>query len=243
MRRLLTKLTKRGPQAFTALLEILIQNRINDAVKIMEPSYVNLGDDQSCSHQRMLLPEQLRHLQPPETKTTNSQSPREPLSLRPFVGEVFPDPQLPTFILSNKFHISDKLSTYHMRSKNRGVLFFVNIINFKNKEHHRNGAHMDKNNLIWVFRKMGFVVFYYEDLLASELEMLLNQLIVSDYLRRADCLVFSLMTHGARTGVQELVQFTDDGYMDIEQIMSKFYNSNCPIMVRRPKVLILPYCR
>lgn len=66
---------------------------------------------------------------------------------------------------SMKFHETEKVSTYEMKSRNRGVLFLVNIINFRNKgERIRNGAHVDRDNLIELFRQMGFKVFYYEDI-------------------------------------------------------------------------------
>lgn len=65
--------------------------------------------------------------------------------------------------LSEHFLQSDK-ECYSMRSKNRGVAFIVNIINFSSLSPKRVGAEQDKVNLVALFQQMGFVVMYYEDL-------------------------------------------------------------------------------
>lgn len=67
---------------------------------------------------------------------------------------------------STRFHGvvgGEMVPAYQMHSRNRGVLFLVNIINFKNKGK-RNGADADRDNFIELFRQMGFKIFYYEDL-------------------------------------------------------------------------------
>lgn len=69
---------------------------------------------------------------------------------------------------STKFHGLDrgsKVSTYRMNTKNRGVLFLVNIVHFEfHSSKQRKGADVDRDNLIALFREMGFKIFYYEDL-------------------------------------------------------------------------------
>lgn len=174
--------------------------------------------------------------------THNSALPRQRLlELRPFEGEV--QPTFPLVVKhSREFHAHPKVSVYHMHSKHRGVLFLVNIINFKQTPK-RAGADADRNNLICLFRQMGFVIFYYEDIVYSELEELLNLLVKSDYLRRTDCFVFGMMTHGSLLGGKELVQFSDEGEKNIEEIISKFYNDKCGSLRTKPKIFILPYCR
>lgn len=64
---------------------------------------------------------------------------------------------------SIKYHKHKILQTYDMKSKNRGILFLVNIINFKGNEPRR-GAQIDRDNLISLFRQMNFEIFYYEDI-------------------------------------------------------------------------------
>lgn len=52
-----------------------------------------------------------------------------------------------------------------MRSQKRGILIIVNNIHFINKPWlRRNGAETDRDNLVHVFRQMGFFVCVQEDL-------------------------------------------------------------------------------
>lgn len=64
------------------------------------------------------------------------------------------------FLLHTSFPKSDP-----MHSQKRGILIIVNNVNFKNKPRlRRNGAETDRDNLVHVFRQMGFFVCVQEDL-------------------------------------------------------------------------------
>ena len=92
---------------------------------------------------------------------------------------------------SNDFGKHPKLPVYSMKSKNRGVFFLVNIINFdESREKHRAGAESDHDNLISLFRELGFIIFYYQDITRPDLENLLDELIISDYLKHTDSFTF-----------------------------------------------------
>lgn len=100
---------------------------------------------------------------------------------------------------ATKFHAASRpgIETYPMRSKHRGVLFLVNIIDFKEKDKRRNGAEADKHRLLDLFDQMGFKLFYYENINAEQFSGLIKQLSSSNNLRTTDCLVFGLLTHGS----------------------------------------------
>lgn len=51
-----------------------------------------------------------------------------------------------------------------MNSEKRGILIIVNNIHFRNKYRKRNGAETDRDNLVHVFRQMGFFICVQEDL-------------------------------------------------------------------------------
>lgn len=226
--RLLTKITKRGPEAFDVLSQICYGQFIA-AYRILHPTKRYLYAMNSTVERPKNLP------------STSYNSTHRVLELKPFEGDV--QPTFPLVVKhSREFHAHPKVSVYHMHSKHRGVLFLVNIINFKQTPK-RAGADADRNNLICLFRQMGFVIFYYEDIVYSELEDLLNLLVKSDWLRRTDCFVFGMMTHGSLVGGKERVQFADEGEKDIEEIISKFYNDKCGTLRTKPKIFILPYCR
>lgn len=164
------------------------------------------------------------------------------LELTPFLGSIS---EKDTLIVnkSRKLHTHPKIPVYSLRSgKNKGVLFFVNIINFLSPWKRRIGAEGDRD-LIWVFRQLGFVVFYYEDVTWEALEKLLDSLVASEFLNKTDCFVLCISSHGNIDEGVEVVQFSDETIVDIEVILSKFYNDNCPALWNKPKVFILPYCR
>lgn len=85
------------------------------------------------------------------------------VKLELFTGEVQPTKLAINVTKSKKYHTHKTLATYDMRSRHRGVFFLVNIINFHNKEP-RNGASVDRDNLITLFRGMEFKIFYNEDI-------------------------------------------------------------------------------
>lgn len=86
-------------------------------------------------------------------------------------------------------YCSRNILAYSMKSKNRGVLFLVNIIEIKDQPNqYRNGAILDKKKLITLFREFGFKIFYYENLTLQEFRHLVDELIKSKYLRVTDCL-------------------------------------------------------
>lgn len=85
------------------------------------------------------------------------------MKLELFTREVQPTKLTINVTKSRKFHTHKTLATYDMKSRHRGVFFLVNIINF-NKKDPRNGASVDRDNLITLFRGMEFKIFYNEDI-------------------------------------------------------------------------------
>lgn len=76
-------------------------------------------------------------------------------------------PEVPfTVTKSTEINYSKVTSTYRMESRNRGVAFIVNIIDFPNYAR-RAGADVDRNFLVTLFREMGFTVFYFENFTKS----------------------------------------------------------------------------
>lgn len=55
--------------------------------------------------------------------------------------------------------------------------------------------------------------------------------------------MFGLLTHGERDFASFNVEFSDLQKMDVEEILSKFSNSNCDRMIGKPKIFIFPFCR
>lgn len=68
-------------------------------------------------------------------------------------------------VQSDRCYSSDTNACYSMSSPRRGVAFIINIVNFDLKRGEpREGAIVDKRDLINLFRGLGFIVFYYQDI-------------------------------------------------------------------------------
>lgn len=126
-----------------------------------------------------------------------------------------------------------------MKSKNRGVLFLVNNIIFST-DSERKGADKDRVNLVTLFRAFGFIIYYYENLRTDTFNDLVKILVNSEVLKTADCLVFGILTHGDE---QNYAVFSDGGRMDVEDILHKFNNRDCPSLKDKPKIFLFPFCR
>ncbi len=88
------------------------------------------------------------------------------VKLEIFTREVQPTKLAISVTKSKKYHTHKTLATYDMKSRHRGVFFLVNIINFHKKDP-RNGASVDRDNLITLFRGMEFKIFYNEDITST----------------------------------------------------------------------------
>lgn len=165
---LFEQITRRGPKAYDILLNIC-DRYFKDAALILKRNDISLREE------RVQQAAALANIPRNSTENHNNenneeflnfttQSSIEPIILQPYTSDVTSKLNL-VVKKSSKIHINEKVPTYSMKSRNRGVLFLVNIINFKQKpKERRNGGDMDRDNLISLFRQMGFQIFYNEDI-------------------------------------------------------------------------------
>lgn len=167
-------------------------------------------------------------------------------------------------IKADRCYSTDTTACYSMSSPYRGVAFIINIVNFDlKKNERREGAHVDKRDLINLFRGLGFVVYYYEDITKvvsvnytkfchassanfcylQEMDRLIDQLVESPQLRRTDCLYFAILSHGSFDNNMDHVEFRDSSYVQTIVICNRFNNINCKSLVGKPKVFLFPFCR
>lgn len=173
---LLTKITETGPGAFNVLVDICRSNFWDADEFLASFNRPDCGDRLTES---VKVETDGNFLSWPKRKSI------EPIPLAEFTEPVDTILQVTK---ADRFH-SSKILSYSMKSKNRGVLFLVNIIEIKNEpDQYRNGAIVDKMKLIKLFREFGFKIFYYENITLSEFRHLVDELIKSTYLRKTDCL-------------------------------------------------------
>lgn len=210
---LFEKITHRGPKAFQGLLEICKGNFVDAASLLQRKSRMPIttidnddddDDDGTISIRRKRREDEekkdKRKGRDKQNEAQLSPNPRPPpnvditdksvtradaernVKLELFTGEVQPTKLAISVTKSKKYHTHKTLATYDMRSRHRGVFFLVNIINFHNKEP-RNGASVDRDNLITLFRGMEFKIFYNEDITSgvSVLKEMKNLLLVHSH--------------------------------------------------------------
>lgn len=184
-KHLLKKITETGPESFNVLVKIC-QTNFWDAADFLasfeEPDYTrfrrslrsncNISENQTVERDGNFF-------------CGSRQNSIVAVQLEPFTQPV----EANLSVTKAERFSTSKILTYSMKSKNRGVLFLVNIIEVNGQpKQYRNGAEIDKANLIKLFREFGFIVFYYENLTLQEFRHLVDELIKSNYLRKTDCL-------------------------------------------------------
>ncbi|EDW18036.1 caspase Dronc [Drosophila mojavensis] len=248
-RKYFEKITKRGPTAYAELKAILRSLKYIEALRILEEidppnkEFVSLSRAHSNKSTDIV---DNRVSEPPDDQPSVS----KPIvlhndadgPLQPFVGEL--SGQNRQVIKSTRIHTDNVLGAYTMKSKqNRGVLFIVNIIDFPDPEKKRNGADVDSESLIHIFREIGFTTFHYKNLNQVQFFKTLYELTSSDYVRDTECFVMVLMTHGERIEDVDKVIFSDNSVCNVKTIINHFQPGSCPHLLHKPKVLMFPFCR
>lgn len=189
---LIEKITHRGPTAYRKFQNIL-NEFFPEAVEILtHVSYRSNSHNENHNNDHIITTPQieirnnnfnsientLNHtlLNEMEPRSHPSNAPQVTSSIKPFRGIKlieFEDEVKPRIAInvihSKEFHCGkSKISSYSMKSQHRGAFVLVNNINFEAKNgfstDRRNGAEADKNNLVTLFRQMGFTIYLYEDL-------------------------------------------------------------------------------
>lgn len=269
--KLYEKLTHRGPEAFGKLVEVFRDANIDEGYKLLSPSvvaphsigfpavmenrYLSIRETVNLNRQTINVPQVSpnelarsniinNNLSDPEdSKSTDgiaSSKSQKSLKLEPYTKETVSTVEVKK---AEHFGSHRLLPVYPMKSKRRGVFFFLNIINFQNEKGVRKGAHRDRENLVSLFKELGFTVFYYEDLKRHEFLDLLDQLINSTYLKNIDSFFLCVQTHGDLQNNQTIMEFSDGLVEKIDTIISMFSNNNCQSLIDKPKVFFFPFCR
>ncbi|KAH8305269.1 hypothetical protein KR018_009461 [Drosophila ironensis] len=248
-RSLFEKITHRGPNAYNQLITALRNVKSIEAAKLLEsvdespslPGFISISEQRNSSRRSADIVDtpSPSHL---EGACVSKKQYNEPLGpLKPYDEPV---QKVRNVIKSDRIHTDDVVGTYKMQSRhNRGVLLMVNIIDFPDPKRKRNGAEVDSNSLIDLFREMGFTIFAYRNMNQQQFFDVLGQVTSSKYVQETECFVMVLMTHGNRVDEIDKVEFCDGSVVDMQKIKSHFQAHITPYLVQKPKVLIFPFCR
>ncbi|XP_058065222.1 caspase Dronc [Anopheles bellator] len=252
-KKLFDKITKRGPKAFNTLLDIC-QRHFPSAYVMLNPasndnqmhSTHNTKRQRSISFNVLSRPNPLRSQGDVEDGKNNNLANSTLAEENKCTLEVYPDTLPDSFtvtLTTGPVQTHPKVAPYSMKSRNRGVVFIVNVIDFvKNVHPKRNGADIDGRNLISIFQQLGFVVFYYENITRSDLDELLVQLKESEYLS-CDCFAFYILSHGDRKNGCDYIFLHDNSILLVEDLLTDFNTVNCARLVGKPKIFFISTCR
>lgn len=182
---LLLKITHRGPTAYDTFLDILKQQFPEAHEILTHQSYSTnnisiRGQRNANSLNRQTSSEPNEPSTPPSdiqpsngisdvpcsSSTVPTERAERTINLVEYTAELTPKVNY-GLEKSTQFHgeSASSVECYPMRSQNRGILVFVNNIQFETSKHlERFGAESDRDNFITLFRQMGFKILYYENL-------------------------------------------------------------------------------
>ncbi|XP_033097760.1 caspase-3-like [Anneissia japonica] len=131
----------------------------------------------------------------------------------------------------------DPERVYKMEASPRGFAVIINNEKFTNLKQ-RLGTQYDVRNLTYVFKQFNFSVSNHENLTATRMRMLFQDLSNLDH-SKCDCLIVCVLTHGMQGGLYG----TDEGIVNIEEITNYFHANRCPTLAGKPKLFFLQACR
>lgn len=121
----------------------------------------------------------------------------------------------------------------------------INIVEFKNEEHHRNNAKIDMENIKNLFPKLGYEVFPKD--IDKKLRYSRNDILdrIHDFkeacrLFQAESCILFIGSHG----MEDKIYSSDGEFVRINKhIVQEFYHEKFPCMKGKPKIIIIQACR
>ncbi|GLV44507.1 Death regulator Nedd2-like caspase [Carabus blaptoides fortunei] len=144
---------------------------------------------------------------------------------------------------------ASKVPLYRMRGKIRGAYLGINNMEFINNiQSFRNGAQVDEENLKDLFKQMGFNISTYRNQTYLDMKRTIKDFSsasTNPVIKRADCLVIAIMSHGEEGDTKESSQVvaSDGKHLPVSWILDQFNNFNCPEFQNKPKIFIFQICR
>ena len=135
-----------------------------------------------------------------------------------------------------------KKNVYPIESAPSGFVMIINNGAFQPESgfNPRKGSDKDVKNLAELFQFLGFKVFAKQNLSKSQILKTIEEFKTLFEKQDVDMCIFCIMSHGSSGNLVDI-----HGYeMDVEEeIIKKFYNTECPALQGVPKLFLLQYCR
>lgn len=134
----------------------------------------------------------------------------------------------------------DKYDDYKMTAKMRGLCLIINNVDFEGGIFPtRRGSDFDAKRFDTIFQQLGFSVTVCRNLTADQMRETLIQF-PKLCKKEHDAVFILIFSHGNETGIYG----TDGLEIDTERdVISRFDNRNCKVMIGKPKVFVIQACR
>ncbi|XP_064460059.1 caspase-3-like [Ornithodoros turicata] len=139
--------------------------------------------------------------------------------------------------LATEWKIGDYI--YQMRRSPRGKCVIINNYDFRDLLELREGSQLDVQRLDRLFKALGFEVIVRQDKTKTEIVELLKTLSDERHQKDADCFVLILMSHGD----QDIFYDVEKEEIEINSLIGMFNNINCPTLCGKPKLFFIQACR
>ncbi|XP_077534476.1 caspase-3-like [Haemaphysalis longicornis] len=238
-RHLLQQMSKRGPRAYERFLDVLQNNEMGEAVRLLKGGIP--------SHQ--VLPTGTRL---PQVWASGPSG--EPVAANPPQnnGHVTTGERSTAEVkVVPATELKSGPKIYPMERKPRGQCLIINNHNFK-KLSGRDGSDVDVDHTAKLFTGLHFECKIFQDLTADGMMEELFKVAQEEQQKAADCLVVVLMSHGGMVTIrgsdneplpQQCIYGSDDEPVALESICELFNNKNCPSLQGKPKLFFIQACR
>ncbi|XP_066263717.1 caspase-8-like isoform X1 [Branchiostoma lanceolatum] len=141
----------------------------------------------------------------------------------------------------------EEMPCYGMEHNPRGLAVIVNNKQFfhdhrnpnsKQRLENREGTNVDRDNLNYIFDKLGFEVTLQEDLTHDQLINLFTEVRRADH-RNYDCFVACILSHGS----QGQVYGSDSVPVSIRDLAEEIKSTKCPSLSGKPKLFFIQACQ
>ncbi|XP_055494173.1 caspase-8-like isoform X2 [Leucoraja erinacea] len=134
---------------------------------------------------------------------------------------------------------SKPIEEYKMDSTPLGICLILNNNVFTDTKYRkRNGTDHDAEKLKKVFEDLGFEVHRHNNSTAKEIENILKHYQTFDH-NAMDCFVCCILSHGEK----DIIVGTDGKRLQISDIRFWFSGSQCPSLLRKPKIFFIQACQ
>lgn len=125
-----------------------------------------------------------------------------------------------------------------------GIALIINNINFTDDAAStRDGAGKDEQNLVTIFRYLGYFVHLFNDLSAKEIKIIMEEMQKKNH-GDYDSFVCCILSHGGKNvEKEEYICGSDKLPVELETIYAMLHPQKCPSLASKPKIFFIQACR